>query len=341
MINVENFYDYELDSFNPGELVTSKKWTKAMSKLKEIKFLIDKMHEKSEEIEIPLPDTLKNRILSSKKEFIAHIENFEQIKLANGIKDSERVDRYDSEILALEDWYNKIFLNNDPSKLLFTLSAITSLTKSKEEIIESELKSENISLKGIGGIVDEIKTKLASTESILDELQKKSSEKVASDYAQVFEKQADAYNLTSIIWLGVGFGFMAIFLILAFYYKIYDILPTEASIEGIVKYNISNLTLKVIIVALQIFLISFSFKQYSINRHLTTLNRHRQNGFNSFKLFTESIGNDDVETRNALMLQLAKVIYENNNTGFISAKGQDINSSFMELANMMKSTSKP
>ena len=89
------------------------------------------------------------------------------------------------------------------------------------------------------------------------------------------------------------------------------------------------------IFAVQIFVISFSFRQYSINKHLSTINKHRQNGLNSFKLFVESINKEDYESRNSLMLQLAKAIYKKTTTGYINDKNQGVNSGIIEITKMI------
>jgi hypothetical protein len=40
---------------------------------------------------------------------------------------------------------------------------------------------------------------------------------------------------------------------------------------------------KIAVLAVLIYLIRFSFKQFSINKHLYTINKHRENVLNSFK----------------------------------------------------------
>ena len=42
-----------------------------------------------------------------------------------------------------------------------------------------------------------------------------------------------------------------------------------------------------------------------------------------------------IETRNSLMLQLAKSIYEQTATGYIGDKGQNVNSGIVEITKMI------
>jgi hypothetical protein len=84
-------------------------------------------------------------------------------------------------------------------------------------------------------------------------------------------------------------------------------------------------------ISITIFFISFCFKQYSVNRHLSTINKHRANAFGSYKLF-EALAKDGPE-KNVLLHQLAKAIYEQTSTGFINDKG-GINPSVLEITKM-------
>ena len=137
-----------------------------------------------------------------------------------------------------------------------------------------------------------------------------------------------------------GIGFIILFFTSLLFTNWYDKFPTETIYvdeagNETVKYEISHILTKLLMFAVQIFIISFSFKQYSIRRHISTINKHRQNGLDSFKLFTDSINKEDTMTRNALMLQLAKAIYEQTNTGYISDQNQNINSSLIEITKMI------
>ena len=189
----------------------------------------------------------------------------------------------------------------------------------------------------INNIKSKINSDKDSIDNILKELQKKSSDITMSDYAKIFGKESNTHNVNSWIWLVVGVALSLIFLILLIFTNWYDKFPTEEVLSNgtTIKYNLSNLLIKLLMFAVQIFLISFSFKQYSINKHLSTINRHRQNGLDSFKLFVESISKEDTKTRNSLMLQLAKAIYEQTSTGYIGDKNQNLNSGIVEITKMI------
>lgn len=159
-----------------------------------------------------------------------------------------------------------------------------------------------------------------------------------SDYAIVFKNEADKHDKLAEKWLQRGIYLSIFFVILIIAVATLKILPTEYYTESgtFLRYNFSNLITKAIAIAVIIFLMSFSFKQYSINKHLQTLNTHRQNALNSYQLFTKSIVGDDTNSRNALMIQVAKAIYEHSqSTGFLNEKGQSVNSGIVELTKII------
>jgi hypothetical protein len=172
--------------------------------------------------------------------------------------------------------------------------------------------------------------------SILDELEKKAVSVSTSDYAEIFQNQSHQYKKSSRKWALSGVIIFIFFLILVFKFHVFDNLPTETLVDGHVMYHVSNIILKITSIALIVFFISFSIRQFSINRHLCTINKHRQNALNSYKLFIETISPNDTVNRHNLMLQLAKAIYDQTNTGYISDKGNNVNGSIVEITKLMR-----
>ncbi len=175
-----------------------------------------------------------------------------------------------------------------------------------------------------------------SIDNILEEVRRKTSKIPISDYAAIFKVQATQNNRAAYIWLTVGIFMILTFVIYIFCFDIGRLLPSQTI--GVTSYNIDNIVLKILLFSIYIFMISFSMKQFSINRHLATINKHRQNGFNSFILFSESINKEDSTLRHELILQLAKVVYEQSNTGYLGEKGSGINSSIVEITKMINGT---
>jgi len=326
-LTLKNFRNIKIQEIEPGNFVDKDRWTESTTKLEELKSFIDEML----------------RIINSKQQIPENLK-FKGNEFANifltlikGITEEtkgqpEEIVRHKKQALNEIDGFYKVCIekvNQRPEQLSFfetfnTLKNIEKYNYENEQIEINNLKSK-------------ISADKDSIDTILKELQKKSTSITMSDYAKVFGDESDTHYQNSWIWLLVGIGTSLLFFILLLFTDIYSQFPTEEVLADgqTVKYNVSNLLIKLLIFAVQIFLISFSFKQYSISRHLKTINKHRQNGLDSFKLFVESISKDDRETRNSLMLQLAKSIYEQTATGYIGDKGQNVNSGIVEITKMI------
>ena len=60
-------------------------------------------------------------------------------------------------------------------------------------------------------------------------------------------------------------------------------------------------------------------KNYTAQKHLEVVNRHRQNALNTFDDFFESAG-DNPETRHAVLVAATDAIFDANQSGYLSAK---------------------
>lgn len=82
-----------------------------------------------------------------------------------------------------------------------------------------------------------------------------------------------------------------------------------------------NLLLKIIFVSLGGFVIAHFSKVYSAEMHLYVLNIQRQNALNSHKQILNSVqatsSDNDLETQNAILLQVTKAIFDNQITGYL------------------------
>jgi len=244
----------------------------------------------------------------------------------------------------LEEFY-KYYQNNWGSKAINDNKSLLHLSVFiKYFIVQHDFtnNSNNLNLKNnkiasnntLNQIIDNAK----KSSEILSELQKKISEQPVSDYAIVFEKESSINNIFAKRWLYCGISISITFvlsIILFSAFGWFEIVVRD--VEGkLLYYNFSNLFTKVVLVAIQVFFISFSFKQFNVNKHLETLNKHRQNALNSYKLFQQSIIGNDNGSHNALMIQVAKSIYEHpQSTGFLNENGQQMNSGIVELTKII------
>ncbi len=200
------------------------------------------------------------------------------------------------------------------------------------------LKSLANTQKELSGIVIEIANKKKEYEALVLELKKKAAEVTTSDYAALFEAQAYSHSHSKLQrwkwssgsaekWLIASVAAIAGFVYLLF--NITKAIPVQFQTNA-TDITIQLLT-RLVVLSFFIYLVTIVIKQYSIQKHLATLNTHRKNVLNSFNLFIQAIDKEDTQTRNALMLEVAKAIYESGQTGYVNSKDGDGSSSMIEL----------
>lgn len=175
---------------------------------------------------------------------------------------------------------------------------------------------------------EEFKKKATLVDAVLAELETPSAEKVLSNYANEYKKEAKSNNTSAYQWLSGAIG-LSILFVVAVILSIYcEWFPSVLKLTNIDNGKVSSheiihipvLVTKVLLVSILVFIIVFCFRQYSIYKNLSVINMQRMNAFNSYVLFVTAIGESDVEAKKALLMSLAKTIHESINTGFLAMK---------------------
>lgn len=229
-------------------------------------------------------------------------------------------------INELRTWWNNAITGSQNNNFFHVYHILRTFSKSDPEKERKEY------LKLLG----ELQSTKGGFDNLVNELKQKASEHTVSSYAQIFAEQSSQHSkftfskLFPFIHIGKAqlwliAAVVSAFILTVVLYNINSQLPTETILtndktgEKIIHYETGNIIARILIISLIIFTVSFAFKQYNVNMHLHTMNKHRQNALNSFQLFLESI-KDDANTRNALMLHLSKAIYEQGRTGYLNDK---------------------
>nr|WP_320020907.1 hypothetical protein [uncultured Draconibacterium sp.] len=334
----------DIKKVKPSGFVDTHIVQKLKTELQEMKVIVDMLLNIKDKTE--LPARIRTKIRSFNTSIVQFVREVEE-DLSGTFNDIKTQKQHLAK--QITKYYNQCFNSNQNNYLylLETLAIANSFVKpelqnSKEiERLQKDYEAKLGELSATLITIKESKLQLnknkQQSETILKELQKKVSEQTVSDYAVVFGTQAGEHKTLADKWLKTGIWISAIFIALIIICALTNFLPTERIGESgnILGYNISNIITKALIIALIIFVISFSFKQYSVNRHLQALNTQRQKALNSYKLFMASISKDDINSRNALMIQVAKAIYEPQSTGFLSEKGQQVNSGLVEITKLI------
>ena len=138
--------------------------------------------------------------------------------------------------------------------------------------------------------------------------------KLISSYEKVFANQVGQHKTGAWIWLGgtviLTFVFGGIF-----WWLLKDLEPAGGQLSTILQ----NLFTKGFFLSLIYLLLNRSIKNYTAEKHLETINRHRQNALATFEAFVEAAG-ENRETRDAVLLAATDAIFDANQSGYLSVR---------------------
>ena len=224
---------------------------------------------------------------------------------------------------------------NTVPNALFTISSLLFYSKDFDEDIKSNLST----------LKSDLITQVAAAKALKDELSEKASIVTISNYAETFAQQETSNNTNAFNWALCGCTIL-IFFITGLVCSIHcnwfpnTIILTSKSGNIISTQEIFNypiLITKAFIISMFVYIITFCFKQYNINKHLEVIHQHKKNSLNSYKLFEASLQNVDDTIKNTLLQEVAKAIYSLPNSGFIAnAKESSKESNFFDITKVVK-----
>ena len=138
--------------------------------------------------------------------------------------------------------------------------------------------------------------------------------KSISSYEKIFADQAEEHRKNARNWLIVT-SLLAVGFSLIFWWLIKDLAPAGSQLPAILQ----NLVAKGFFLSLIYLLLNRSIKNYTAEKHLQTVNRHRQNALATFEEFEKAAGKNQ-ETRDAVLLACTDAIFDANQSGYLSTK---------------------
>ena len=141
-------------------------------------------------------------------------------------------------------------------------------------------------------------------------------QKKVSQHKVIFAKQTERHQRAAWGWLFIS-SLLVIGLVLGIIsLGLLDILNLEGSEWPVVLQNIFK---KGSVLTLFYFALNRSLKNYTAQKHLEIVNRHRQNALETFDEFREA-SKDNPETHNAVLLAATNAIFDANQSGYLSTK---------------------
>ncbi|MBE2256780.1 MAG: hypothetical protein IAE65_11330 [Ignavibacteria bacterium] len=338
ILQVEDYYRLDLSTYN------------FQTELDRLNNSVIDMLKKTIDIYLKIYDSFNSQITSIlinqvKQIFniLGLIKNLDLIKDAknNMSKTSDIKRNIDSYINQLYRGYNSSQDNfNYENVNLFSICNNINIEFYHKEILKLDLNK----------LQDEYNEKKKSIDTLIidsnetiNELKKAATVESVKDYSLIFKTQAEEYSSNKLskpkkaeLWLIFSFSLV----IITFGFLIFIMFSFTNSYRSINLGNASVLFTKISILVLLIYLIKNGFKQYSINKHLYSLNIHRKNVLNSYKLLIESIDVSNVDIRNAIVMEVSKAIYESGKTGYIDSKSDEVsNPSIIEITKLLNNKS--
>ena len=136
------------------------------------------------------------------------------------------------------------------------------------------------------------------------------AEESVSKYEKIFERQASKHQEGAFWWLISTVGLIVVFGFV--FYWLFDSLKLGGGV-------LQNLLTKGFLLSLIYLLLNRSIKNYTAEKHLEVVNRHRQNALRTFQAFHSAAG-ENQEIQDAVLLAATNAIFDANQSGYLSAK---------------------
>ena len=135
-----------------------------------------------------------------------------------------------------------------------------------------------------------------------------------SKYEKIFEGQANKHQQASFWWLLSTVGLIIVFG--GVFYWLFNALKLGgAEWVGVLQ----NIFTKGFLLSLIYLVLNRSIKNYTAEKHLEVVNRHRQNALRTFQAFHSAAG-ENQETQDAVLLAATNAIFDANQSGYLSTK---------------------
>lgn len=271
-----------------------------------------------------VPANIANDIDQRINQLIEHLNWLRNFDIAASANAKGEHDDYEARI---GNFYNDVFNSLIVNHLDFLRqeAALKSgdkkeLQKQQKDIIQLKKEYEEINKQ----LSNQLK-KLVEKENAIES---KSGEVAAAVFGKHFESQAAEYEGKAKKWgstrdrffkwlLGIIIANFAVYFYLFIASKVeWKMLPGFPPKELFtLEYGIAKLALLIVLS----YAIGFASKNYSVNSHLETINKHRKNVAETLKDFLNS--KPEQEDRSALVRAGADAMFKNSSTGYIKKDG--------------------
>jgi hypothetical protein len=172
---------------------------------------------------------------------------------------------------------------------------------------------------------------VSEMESTLQKVRQAAAEVGVAQHATHFKDEAEAHEkqagkwLTRTVWAAIatiGWGAASFFI------------HPENETAKIIQFAVA----KLIILSALYYALVWCARNYNAHRHNYVVNKHRQNSLSTFETFVKAAG-DDVDTKNAVLLQATQSIFSGQASGYIGKESDsETPNKFIEIMRSVSSS---
>lgn len=194
--------------------------------------------------------------------------------------------------------------------------------------IDTLKEFESNAKKSLANISQKEKEAIKALDNITDKVMRKGLKESTAH----FDKLRDNHSFAEIVWLCVFIGF-SVLTVGAIFSVIYWGFDTENNVN-----IVSSIFQRILILSAPAIFLKISLSKYHLERNLRIIYDHRATVLEQYKTFESAIG-EDTEAKNKFRLEIAKYIFSDPNTGYISqSKSSEV--SVNPIINMFEKASK-
>lgn len=303
-------------SYNQDNLITRTKWgeitfEKSRSDYDKIFWLCTQLD--ACQIEY-LPVSILNTFTNALTQVLKNLKNIDTFTITNGNPAGTR----DNISLDLHNSVEHLYTN--------CVLWIPFLVHQKGDF-ENKIKNLSQAVSDANDFVSKKKSDIENKAKELDEIIRQAREASAGAGAAVFtadfQNEAEANDSLALKWL-IASAVMAIFTLLAagiFWYNATSVIDHPIFIQ--------ILTTKIFVLAILFTATIWCGRNYKSMRHLAIINRHRALSLRTLQAFSNAA--NDVQTKDAVLLEATRAVFGTVPTGFINSNS-DPDLKFVEIA---------
>ena len=146
-----------------------------------------------------------------------------------------------------------------------------------------------------------------------------------SNYQKVFKNQAEGHKGAAKGWF-IGTICLVVLSVILYVWTAHDLGKHLGSTEIKWYVLVPPVFTKGFLISVFYMLLSRSIKNYTAEKHLEVVNRHRQNALATFEAFAKAAG-ENRDTRDQVLLASTSAIFDANQSGYLSGKASRQDSS--------------